>query len=185
MGVAFLHHAGRLTAFAGLPTISIESALESDEEKSGMHPRWAFRFAFVLLAGVVSASEELTNADVVELAKAGIGDAVIVAKVRTSAAAFDTSVDALLALSKEGVSDEVILAMVEAEADPTQGGAGEEESLEFGDDSSEWANDGECDDPRFQGDGMSGTLMDQDQARDATDCRKLFETGRIRVKESE
>ena len=32
---------------------------------------------------------------------------------------------------------------------------------------------------------MSGTLMDQDQARDATDCRKLFETGRIRVKESD
>ena len=150
-----------------------------------MQPIWAFRLAFVLLAGVVSAGGELTNADVVQLAKAGIGDAVIVAKVRTSAAAFDTSVDALLALSKEGVSDEVILAMVEAEADPAQGGAGEEESLEFGDDSSEWANDGECDDPRFEGDGMSATLMDQDQARDATDCRKLFETGRIRVKESE
>ena len=80
-------------------------------------PIWAFRLAFVLLAGVVSAGEELTNADVVQLAKTGIGDAVIVAKVRTSAAAFDTSVDELLALSKEGVSDEVILAMVEAEAD--------------------------------------------------------------------
>ena len=150
-----------------------------------MQPIWAFRLAFVLLAGVVSAGEELTNADVVQLAKAGIGDAVIVAKVRTSAPAFDTSVDALLALSKEGVSDEVILAMVEAEVDPAQGGAGEEESLEFGDDSSEWANDGECDDPRFEGDGMSDTLMDQDRGHDASDCRKLFETGRIRVKESE
>ena len=28
--------------------------------------------------------------------------------------------------------------------------------IDFGDDSSEWANDGECDDPRFEGTGSAG-----------------------------
>jgi hypothetical protein len=53
--------------------------------------------------------------------------------------------------------------------------------LDFGDDSSEWANDGECDDPRFQGTGAAETLLDEDIYRDATDCRTLFEEGRIAV----
>ena len=52
--------------------------------------------------------------------------------------------------------------------------------VEFGDDRSEWANDGECDDPRFVGDGMAEVLLDEDLYADATDCRSLFESGRIR-----
>jgi len=51
--------------------------------------------------------------------------------------------------------------------------------IDFGDDSSEWANDGECDDPRFAGNGSADVLLDEDLARDATDCRQLFETGQI------
>ena len=57
-----------------------------------------------------------------------------------------------------------------------------EDALDFGDDSSEWANDGECDDPRFVGDGMAETLLVKDIRRDAADCRHLFELGRIRMK---
>jgi hypothetical protein len=49
----------------------------------------------------------------------------------------------------------------------------------FGDDSSMWANDGECDDPRFVGQGMASVLLDEDRMHDATDCRALFESGRI------
>ena len=51
--------------------------------------------------------------------------------------------------------------------------------IDFGDDSSQWANDGECDDPRFAGEGMASELVDADLARDATDCRTLFEAGSI------
>ena len=40
----------------------------------------------------------------------------------------------------------------------------------FGNDSSQWALDGECDDPRFQGSSMAVTLLDQDRFSDATDC---------------
>ncbi|MCJ8189872.1 hypothetical protein [Sphingomicrobium aestuariivivum] len=51
---------------------------------------------------------------------------------------------------------------------------------DFGDDSSTWANDGECDDPRFRGTGMASTLSDDDNGRDATDCSTLLEAGKIR-----
>ncbi len=56
------------------------------------------------------------------------------------------------------------------------------QSIDFGDDSSEWANDGECDDPRFRGPGMTSTrLLDSDIRRDATDCRTAFEAGQLRL----
>ena len=66
----------------------------------------------------------------------------------------------------------------EAEAAPAPAPQREAE-IDFGDDSSEWANDGECDDPRFQGSAMATTLEDADIGRDATDCRTAFEAGTI------
>jgi hypothetical protein len=51
--------------------------------------------------------------------------------------------------------------------------------IDYGDDRSEWAHDGECDDPRFEGNGMAATLLDADAYHDATDCRKLVAEGRI------
>ena len=55
--------------------------------------------------------------------------------------------------------------------------------VEFGDDSSTWANDGECDDPRFEGRGMAAMLVADDLGHDATDCRTLYEAGDIRLRE--
>ena len=52
----------------------------------------------------------------------------------------------------------------------------------FGDDSSNWANDGECDDPRFEGPGMASYLIDSDRLSDATDCQTLFIQGNISLK---
>ena len=52
-------------------------------------------------------------------------------------------------------------------------------ALDFGDDTGEWARDGECDDPRFEGPGMGLTGSESDRGRDATDCRELFEAGRV------
>jgi hypothetical protein len=54
--------------------------------------------------------------------------------------------------------------------------------IDFGDDSGQWARDGECDDPRFQGDGAAATLLDADRYHDATDCRTLFNAGRIALR---
>lgn len=53
-------------------------------------------------------------------------------------------------------------------------------TIEFGDDTSTWAFDGECDDPRFIGPGMTqSTLLEADARRDANDCRTAYESGRI------
>ena len=53
---------------------------------------------------------------------------------------------------------------------------------DFGDDSSEWADDGVCDDTRFVGDRGDGAWASNDDhvGRDATDCRNLLNAGRIR-----
>lgn len=57
------------------------------------------------------------------------------------------------------------------------------QDIDFGDDSSMWANDGECDDPRFEGPGMTSTiLLDSDIRADATDCRTAFEAGQLSLK---
>jgi hypothetical protein len=64
--------------------------------------------------------------------------------------------------------------------------AAQEQPVEFGDNASIWANDDECDDPRFEGRGMTAvTLRDQDRGHDAADCRAAFEDGRIRLRDGE
>ena len=52
-------------------------------------------------------------------------------------------------------------------------------AIDFGDNSSVWANDGECDDPRFEGDAIAFGNLDEDRGRDANDCRAAFEAGTI------
>lgn len=60
-----------------------------------------------------------------------------------------------------------------------------ETGIEFGDDSSEWANDGECDDPRFVGAGMTWTpLLEEDRMHDATDCAAAWIDGTIALAQS-
>ena len=55
--------------------------------------------------------------------------------------------------------------------------------IDFGDDSGDWTNDGECDEPRFEGDGMASVLLDEDRLRDASDCRDLFNAGSISLRQ--
>jgi len=51
------------------------------------------------------------------------------------------------------------------------------EAIDYGDDASEWARDGECDDPRFVGTGVASELLDADLGHDATDCRQAIAAG--------
>jgi hypothetical protein len=56
-------------------------------------------------------------------------------------------------------------------------------TIEFGDDASKYSRDGECDDPRFGGPGMTDTpLLDTDIRHDASDCRSAFNQGRLTYK---
>ncbi|MBY5929595.1 hypothetical protein KUV86_10775 [Halomonas sp. DP8Y7-3] len=51
--------------------------------------------------------------------------------------------------------------------------------IEWGDDGSQWSNDGECDDPRFLGPGAAAGNIDADRFHDASDCRSLYEQGQL------
>jgi hypothetical protein len=54
------------------------------------------------------------------------------------------------------------------------------QAIDFGDDASKFAKDGECDDKRFSGAGMTDTtLLDSDIRHDATDCRAAYNQGRL------
>ena len=56
-------------------------------------------------------------------------------------------------------------------------GAGGLGNRNFGDDSGAYPNDGECDDGRFTGQGMGAA---SEVGKDASDCRRLLNAGRIR-----
>ncbi|MEM6666259.1 MAG: hypothetical protein AAF638_07625 [Pseudomonadota bacterium] len=53
------------------------------------------------------------------------------------------------------------------------------DAIDFGDDTSMWAMDDECDDPRFEGPGMAVPAIDADRFKDATDCQAAFEAGTV------
>ncbi|MBB4052481.1 hypothetical protein GGR20_002124 [Devosia subaequoris] len=80
-------------------------------------------------------------------------------------------------INKGLAASSLVLILVAALSAPALAQSSDE--IDFGDDSSEWANDGECDDPRFAGTGMAVELEDRDVARDATDCRTLYDAGSI------
>lgn len=66
-------------------------------------------FAF----SVFSQNETLTNADIIEMAKAGLGSKVILEKMKSSNCEFDSSAKSLVELKKAGVEDEVISEIIE------------------------------------------------------------------------
>lgn len=57
-------------------------------------------------------AETLSNLQVVQLSQAGLGDDVIIAKIRASDASFQLTADDLIQLKKAGVSSQVISAML-------------------------------------------------------------------------
>ena len=60
-----------------------------------------------------TADEVLTNESILTMVKAGLDESVILAKITTTAARFDTRTDALIELKRAGVTDRVLAAMVE------------------------------------------------------------------------
>lgn len=68
-----------------------------------------------LFAAAAQASV-MTNDDVIKMAKAGVGDSLIIQQIDRSDPAFDTSVDGVIRLKKSGVSDTVIDRMMNKRA---------------------------------------------------------------------
>lgn len=61
-------------------------------------------------------AETLTNADVVALLEAGLGEQAVIAKIETSKGSFETDTKTLLALRAQGVPSSVIAAMVKSKS---------------------------------------------------------------------
>ena len=80
-------------------------------------------FVSWLSTTAVAAEEKLTNASVVEMHKLGLGDGVVVEKIKNSACNFDVSLDALKQLKDGGISDPVIQAMIAAGSPTKPAGA--------------------------------------------------------------
>lgn len=81
--------------------------------------------ALMLICGVLplQASEVMTNESVIALARAGLGEATLLAKVRSTPGRYDTSTAGLLQLSKAKVPESVIAAMLGAAAPGAAGGS--------------------------------------------------------------
>ena len=82
-------------------------------------------FALVIFVGPIPSHAQnngkpMVNSDVVTLVKAGLSSQIVIAKIKGSATAFDTSAAALAKLKADGVPDDVILTMVmTSSASPT------------------------------------------------------------------
>lgn len=57
------------------------------------------------------------------------------------------------------------------------GGSSSSTDISYGDNSSDYAHDDECDDPRFSGPGVADFNIDDDIGRDAADCKRAIELG--------
>lgn len=80
--------------------------------------------------------------------------------------------------------DQHRLVMASADSGSTGGGYADSgvNHIMWGDDASKFSKDGECDDKRFTGPGMTDTpLLDSDIKHDATDCRAAFSQGRLQL----
>ena len=67
------------------------------------------------LPGATSLAQEvLTNDSVIQMVKAGLPEAIVIAKIKGTATKFDLKTDSLVGLKKAGVSDKVLEAMLAA-----------------------------------------------------------------------
>ncbi len=74
--------------------------------------------AVILLLGgrIAPAADVLTNDAIITMVKAGLGEEVIVGKIKVSQSQFDLSTRPVLNLKDQGVSDTIIKAMIETSA---------------------------------------------------------------------
>lgn len=83
--------------------------------------RWLYVFLILTFLGTPVAvkaqhKKPLTNADVIQMVKAGFNEQTIIAAIKANDTAFDTSVQALLQLKNAGVSQSIIDVMLSEEA---------------------------------------------------------------------
>jgi hypothetical protein len=74
--------------------------------------------AILALCAMTAAAQGMSNEAVIKMAKAGLGEDIIVSTIKTQPGKYATGLDDLIALKTAGVSDKVIAAMMEKTATP-------------------------------------------------------------------
>ena len=69
-----------------------------------------------MVAASVLAGAALTNADVIKLKTAGLGDDLVIDKIKASPGSYHLDANDLLELKQSGLSDALIVAMIHASA---------------------------------------------------------------------
>jgi hypothetical protein len=87
-----------------------------------MRPALLILLAMTLICTANSQEPQhvLSNSDIVNMAKSGIGDATIILTIQRSSTKFDTSPDALIQLKSAGLSDAVLNAMLASPGNSAQ-----------------------------------------------------------------
>jgi hypothetical protein len=78
-----------------------------------------------LAIGAAAQKEVLSNAEVIEMTKAGLPESVIITKIKGSDGRFDVSVGSLIEMKKAGVGNDVINALLQSKPAPPENRPGE------------------------------------------------------------
>lgn len=85
---------------------------------NNMRKIYSIFIILIFTAAVFGQREVLSNAQVIEMTKAGLAQSVIMKKVRDSEGRFDVSVTGLVELKRSGVGDDVINVLLESKPAP-------------------------------------------------------------------
>ena len=82
-------------------------------------------------------------------------------------------------LNALAIAEQIQAEQTSAAEEPPEAGRTAIADIDFGEDAGDYANDGACDDARFESDGDDWTYQRNHVLRDATDCRTLYEAGEL------
>jgi hypothetical protein len=98
-------------AFAGLPCLAKQLLIQGSVRSLPMIFR-CFAYGICLaLSTAAFAQQVLTNESVEKMAKARLGDDVIISMIQSQAGHYEVTPEALIALKKKGISDKVLAAL--------------------------------------------------------------------------
>ena len=89
-------------------------------------------FAILLFCPLLHAQQELDNASIIKMVKAGLSAEIVVATVRSQPGHYDVTADGLIALKKAGATDPIISAMIARGSAPAAAGSGAADSAAMG-----------------------------------------------------
>lgn len=96
-----------------------------------MKPFKVIILSFIIIFSLVltaASAEILTNQTIVSMVKAGLGEELVISKIKNSQNQFDVSITGILKLKEEGVSEDIITAMIDSTGNSRKAGASKQKA---------------------------------------------------------